>query len=159
MPKRRLTKEKRKKLIAAKLQDPQTTTAQLISLNKLYDSLSGKTKKKGRPPKAKEPVANEEPVADEEMIHGRPKSYFSELDLAVFKLEDEQREIERQKTPEQRATELKELQRKWDAERVYPGYLLVDERGNDLPSEEIAKRRNLAERNRSNLERRKFNVC
>jgi hypothetical protein len=129
----RLTKKERKAQIAASMSNPLVTPSQLIKLNKMYDDLCGKTKKPGRPPKAKEPVAKDL-TADEKVME------------LVYKLEAEREALERQKTPEQREQELKELRKKWDAERVYPGYRIVDERGNALSNEEITRRRNLAER-------------
>jgi hypothetical protein len=128
----RLSKRERKEALAKRIRDPHTTAAQLIILNKMYDDLGGKTKKPGRPPKVKEPVANEE------MIHGRPKSYFSEIDLLVFEIEDEakarnisvtallqERRIERERrenripiSSEQRIKEIEEMQRQAD---IAPG--------------------------------------
>lgn len=123
----RLTKRERKAIIAAKMRDPATTTGQLIILNKMYDDLAGKTKRLGRPPKAKEPVVDG--AYDERSLT------YSKGQLQIDKIQREhaeQRERERavttpqnvvapvrqierqerQKSPEQLLQELKELQRK-----------------------------------------------
>jgi hypothetical protein len=102
----RLTKKERKAIIAAKIRDPLTTTAQLIILNKMYDDLSGKTKRLGRPPKDKEPVVDEEYHEAVRRPYDGPPIEPSKEQLLIDKFQREmleQRERERQAATPQAA--------------------------------------------------------